>query len=219
VADPTSGPVDDGALAAAFRGARQPSGDHLSETQWERLACDEMHPAERDTALAHILSCADCTAIHRSLMELRAGATEIEGLAPQPAAGSSQRRWAIVGGLGAAAALILAVLVDQPSRPNAGSEVARSDRAAGGVTVIAPAIGSVLADRHFAWQPVAGADSYELRVHTDDGGRVFTSRRDETSANLPADTQMPRGAYYWQVTAFKDGATIASSPMIPFRVD
>lgn len=217
--DPTRGPLDDAALAAAFRGARKPSGDHLSETQWERLACDEMPPAERDTSLAHILSCADCTAIHRSLMELRTGATEIEGLAPQPVAGSSQKRWAIVGGLAAAAALILTVLVDQPSRPSAGGEAARSDRPAGGVTVIAPGSGSVLADRHFAWQPVPGADSYELRVHTDDGGRVFTSRRDETSADLPADTQMPRGSYYWLVTAFKDGATIASSPLIPFRVN
>jgi hypothetical protein len=219
VADPTRGPLDDAALAAAFRGARTPSGDHLSETQWERLACDEMTPAERDTALAHILSCADCTAIHRRLMELRTGAAEIDGPAPQPLAGWSQKRWAIAGGLAAAAALILAVLVNQPSRPSAGGEAARSDRPAGVVAVIAPGSGSVLADRHFAWQPVPDADSYELRVHTEDGGRVFTSRRDETSADLPADIRMPRGPYYWQVTAFKDGAAIASSSMVPFRVN
>ena len=210
-------PLDTAALSAAFRRARKPSGDHLSETQWERLTCDEMAADERDIALAHIMSCAECSTIHRSLIELRAGATEIEGTRPRPNAGVSYRRWTIPGGLATAAAIVLAIWIYRsPQVPPTG--VTRSAREPGAVSAIAPLANQPLIDRRFSWQPVAGADSYELRVSTADGVRVFTSKRDETSAVLPAEIHLSAGSYYWQVVAFSGETTIATSPMMRFAV-
>ena len=49
------------------------------------------------------------------------------------------------------------------------------------------------------------------------GGRVFTSRRDETSAMLPEDIELTAGTYYWRVVALNGDAEAAASPLIPFR--
>ena len=214
MADDPRDPFDDEALAAAFRSGRTSSGKHLSETEWERLTCDEMTPAERDTSLVHIMGCAECTAIHRSLMQLREGARKIE-TARGSNTGSYYRRWSIFGGLATAAAIVAALLINQPTRIDPG-DVTRSGRENAAVVVIAPQSNQPLVERRFAWQPVTGADRYELRVTAQDGASVFTSRRDETSAELPAEVQLGGGTYYWRVLAFKGDAEIAASPLIPF---
>jgi hypothetical protein len=208
--------LTDGALAAAFRSPRA-SGTHLTEAEWERLTCDEMTAAERDTALGHIMSCAECTTIHRSLMQLREGATEIEQQRPRNNAGTNYRRWSIAGGLVTAAAIVAAVLINQPTRV-VPDNVMRSGTETTAITVLSPRANEPAVDRRFSWQGVSGATSYELRVTTQDGVRVFTSRRDETFAELPAEIEVKSGTYYWRVVAFKGETEVAASTLIPFTL-
>jgi hypothetical protein len=77
----------------------------------------------------------------------------------------------------------------------------------------------VLSGRRFEWQPVATATAYELRVTTADGAGVWSTRVTTPSAELPESVVMRSGAYYWQVTALRDNAPIASSPMVALRVN
>jgi len=213
VADEGRDPLNDDNLAAAFRSSRRASGEHLTETAWERLACEEMTPADRDTALVHIMNCAECSTIHRSLMQLREGATNIDGAHDD--AGQSYRRWMIPGGLAAAAAILVALLVNRPARVEP-DNVTRSATEAAAVTVLSPTANEPLIDRRFSWQGIAGATAYELRVSTQDGARLFTSRRDETFAELPGEIELKEGTYYWRVLAFKGDAEVAASPLVPF---
>lgn len=217
MADSSRDPFDAAALAALLRAARTPTGEHLSEAQWERLACDEMTAAERDTALVHILTCEECATIHRSVMQLREGARTIETVTASAPSGAYYRRWSIAGGLVTAAAIVAALLINRPARVDL-NDVTRSGRAGAALIATSPQSGQPLVGRRFAWQAVAAADSYELRVTTQDGVRVFTSRRDETSAVLPDEIELTAGTYYWRVAALKGDAEIAASPLIPFRV-
>lgn len=216
MADDPRDPLDDDELAAAFRSTRRTSGIHLTEPEWERLTCNEMTPAERDTALAHIISCAECSTIHRGLMQLREGAGEIEQARPRETSGTYYRRWMIPGGLATAAAILLALLINRPTRVEPGT-VTRSGTETAAITVLSPTANEPLIDRKFSWQGIAGATAYELRVTTQDGNRLFTSKRDETFAELPREIELVAGTYYWRVLAFKGDAEIAASPLIPFR--
>lgn len=211
---PNRDPLSDDALAGAYRATRKPSGDHLTPDQWERLACDELRGPDRERALAHIESCGECTAIHRGLLELREGATEIENRSPRDNAGLAYRRWSIAGGLATAAAIVFAVLINQPARvdPN---DAMRSGLEKPIVTLIPSA--QLGPSRTLAWQPLEGADRYELRVTTTDGKPVFTSRRDQTSARIPLEIAL-QGEYFWRVIALKGDATIATSPISQFSV-
>ena len=217
MADDPRDPLDEARLGAAFRSARKPTGTHLTESEWERLTCDEMTPAERDTALVHIMSCAECTTIHRGLMELRKGAAEIEDARRQNDSGSYYRRWTIAGSLATAAAIVLALLINRPTRVEP-DNVMRSSSAAVVMNVMSPRANEPLIDRKFSWQGVSGATAYELRVSTQDGVRIFTSRRDETFAELPREIELGAGTYYWRVLAFKGDAEVAASPLIPFTL-
>ena len=213
MADERRDPLGDAALAAAYR-ARRPSGAHLTESQWEQLTCDEMSRDDRDRALAHIVSCADCSTIHRSLIELRAGAAQIENA--RPSIGMSYRRWTIVGGLATAAAIVLALVINRPTRVD--PDVLRSAGEKPTVTLVSPLPDALLGEnRTFAWQPVDGADRYELRVTTSDGRPILTSNLDQTSTQLPNDVKLAAGEYFWQVVAMKGDATIAASPIRQFN--
>lgn len=217
---PALDPLSDEALAGAYRATRKPSGDHLSPEQWERLTCDELQGADRDRALAHIASCGDCTTIHRGLLELRSQATTLEAGDAVPAHAGGRYRWPLVGGLAAAAALVAAVLINQPGRTTLPVDDAlRSGDALARIAVITPAMERALTDRRFQWQPVATASTYEVWVHTAEGGRVWSTRTSAPSAEVPADVTLSSGAYYWRVTAHRGEATIASSAMIPFQIN
>lgn len=217
---PNRDPLSDDALAGAYRATRKPGGEHLSPDQWERLACDELRGPDRERALAHIESCGECTAVHRGLLYLRSEATTLEAGSAAPVRGGGRSRWTLAAGMAAAAALVAAVVINQPGRTTLPADDAlRSGDALARIAVITPAIERVLTDRRFQWQPVATASNYEIWVHTAEGGRVWSTRTSATSAELPADVTLNSGAYYWRVTAHRGEAAIASSPMISFRVN
>src|SRR5439155_26699349 len=75
------------------RGGRVMTTAHLDPVTWERLAMRELPDGERQAALDHLLQCARCTAIYRSVLTLEESARS-QGLGPAP---SPMRRWRPIG--------------------------------------------------------------------------------------------------------------------------
>lgn len=226
MADPTRrrGPLDDPRLKQAYRLASgDGAGPHLSETEWEQLACGELDAEASGRAHAHITTCARCAEIWHSLDTLAVGAAQFDPEVVRPAVSPApqvSRTWTYLGGLAAAAAIFAAVTLDfgGPLRGPA-DEVMRTSTADTAIAVVVPQTDAVLAGRRFAWQGAIAADAYELRISTPDGGAVWVTRVATTEARLPPDLVLTGGRYYWQVTAFRENTTIAASPLVAFRVE
>ena len=213
--------MTDDVLRKAYRLAHAATNaPHVSEANWEGLACGDLARADRDRALAHITSCPECAEIHRSLLALgEEAATFDRGVPRSTPARATAWRWGSVGGLAAAAALVAAVLVNRPA-PESGrpSDVTRASTSAVVIELIAPASGAPLVNRHLAWQPAATADAYEVRINAADGGAVWSARVTGAETDIPSHIAMSAGSYYCQVTALRENAAIGSSALVPFRV-
>ena len=118
-----------------FRSAYRESdpGDdfgHLTEERWEALACDEMTSEDREAALDHILTCAQCSDTYRALQILRSQATAFDPGAPAPLKSqkerSSSRRglWGGLSFLALAAVVTMAIVLPtfNPEQPGFDSD-------------------------------------------------------------------------------------------------
>ena len=74
-------------------------------------------------------------------------------------------------------------------------------------------------DRTFTWKPVTGATQYHIVVYSPEGNRTFEVR-DLTTAGvkLGEGVQLAPGKYSVQVTALRDGQTLAESPRTQFEI-
>lgn len=208
-------------LRAAYRQAHPTAASpHVSGVQWEQLTCGELSPSERDHLLTHIFSCPPCQQVHRSLLQVRAEAPAFDRLADGDAVATPvARKWMYLGTLAAAAVIAAAVFVDLRPLRSRPDDVVRTGAARATLTLLVPAADQVLSNRQLSWQPVDGADEYEVRVSAADGGAVWTARVPSSAASIPQQVAMPAGRYYWQVTAIRDGAAAGASPMARFRVE
>ena len=86
------------------------------------------------------------------------------------------------------------------------------------VTITRPSAQSPF-DRMFTWKPVNGATQYHVVVFTPEGNRAFEVR-DLTTAGvkLSDGLQLPPGKYSVQVTALRDGQTLAESGRTEFEI-
>lgn len=216
-APPRKNRLDDDVLKAAYQIANRHRDGHLSDRDWEQLACGDLDDVAKRAALSHVTSCETCSTIHRSLIALGQGSAvfdpQNESSAPA-VAGFAWRRWAIGGGLAAAAVLMLAVFIDNPQRPRPAPAATRAE-SAGEVTITKPL---ALPDRRVQWSAIANADSYEVRINDAAGAPAWNTRLTATEAELPATLALAPGTYYLQVSALRDGAIVASSPLITIRV-
>ena len=203
------------AFAAPAAAAPDPESCPAPERIWEAVR-GELPPAELREALEHVASCEACAEDWRLAAEL----------VRQPAAAEQapgrvlQGRFGQWRPLAAAAALAAGLLVavgiyqtgsfgpQQPTYREAESEGIRSllpeDQAL-------PRQGAVL-----RWSPVPGAESYEVRVSTEDLRPVRTAQGLKTAsysipesalASLPPGTKL-----LWQVDAvFPDGSRRSSA--------
>ena len=222
MADPKRPGVDDDVLKRAYQATHvSPGGPHLSETEWEQLACGELDEASRERALAHIATCADCATVHRSVLQVSrdASAFDPNAIAPSTAPRPAASRWMLIGGLAAAAAIVAAVVLNRPITSGGTVDTVRAPSATTTMTVITPLGGARLEARRFAWPAVAAADAYEIRVNAADGGAVWTARSSVPEVEIPGATVLTPGTYYWQVTAMRDAVAIGASPIVPFRVE
>lgn len=213
--------LGDERLQAAYQRGRSASGPHVTEAEWEQLACHEIGAADRQRLLAHILACAECTGIHRSLLTLEREAAafdpNVAAMAKPPA---PARAWLYAAGLAAAAVFAFVVVdVRTPAPLDTGNDVTRSRSALSTISVSTPVEKGVLVDRRIAWQRVNDAESYEVLINSQDGAPVWSTIVTGTDATIPASTALPAGSYYAQIKALRQDAAIGSSALIPFRVE
>jgi hypothetical protein len=88
------------------------------------------------------------------------------------------------------------------------------------ITVLSPALpNATLAspDIHFAWQAIARATSYDVRVTRDTGEPVWEAHVEANHAKPPANVHFGSGSKYfvWVRAYLKDGSTVESEP-VPF---
>jgi hypothetical protein len=111
-------------------------------------------------------------------------------------------RWGIPG-------IVLAILAIAACGPKVDDKV---------VTITRPSAEAPF-DRMFTWRPVDGATQYHVVVFTPEGNRAFEVR-DLTTAGvkLSDNLQFPPGKYTVQVTALRDGQTLAESARTEFDI-
>ena len=86
------------------------------------------------------------------------------------------------------------------------------------VTITRPS-GDAPFDRTFTWTAVPAATEYHVVVFTPEGNRAFEVRDLKTAGVKLSDTvQLPAGKYSVQVTALRDGRTVAESRRTEFDI-
>ncbi len=204
-------------LRAAYRETGPVESGHLSDEQWERLACDEMDSAERESVLEHVLSCSECSEVYRGVLAVRMEAHTFDNGAPRPKSSADPARgwrWkGVVTGLAAAAAVIVVFLVVRPSiQPSAvkpgGSETVTL-RASGVLAkpVLISPVGEVSGiPGELSWRPVEGARGYLVELLDAKGELLWKSEElAVTGTPWPQVVHAAPGRYYWRVLAVPEG--------------
>jgi hypothetical protein len=218
----------DDALRAAYRGpmaADRPG--HLTEGDWERLACAEMQDVERARAMEHVTTCAECTLLYRAVAMLRAEAPAFDPAAPRPEADGGARvpripAWAGLAAAGLAAMTVASWLALEArpwvlETPPRDAAVTRAPAANPAVVLLEPTRDVTSEPTRFRWSSVAGADSYRVRLFREDGLLLWTSDA-VTAATVEWPAAVPRapGRYFWEVQALREGRIVARSDLQAF---
>lgn len=203
-------------LRTAYAAASSGEGEHLSEERWERLACDELKPAEQEVALGHVLSCVECTQAYRAVLAIREEAHAFDPGAPRPRPAAVVNRrpaWRrVLVGLATAAALISVFFLVRPlvrsSPPGPGGSQPITLRESGplAVPVLVSPVGRVpRAPDGLYWRPVQGARSYVVELLDGDGELLWKSE-EVTAIHTPWPQGVAEalGRYYWRVLAIPD---------------
>ncbi len=187
-------------------------GAHVDEATWERFAVGELDRAERDRLVEHVVACASCTRVYRAVTELATEARSIDpslpSWSPAVAAESAPRRrtwWAVGAGAAAVATLVVALAL----RPEPGPE-----RLRGTATPVIELVAAPSATR-VAWRPVTGAESYRVRIFTDDGRVAHTLTVPATEASWPEGAP---GKYHLTIEALRGGEVLARSRLATFTM-
>jgi len=216
-------------LRTAFRATGPDDAEgHLSELQWESLACGELDHGDHEAALDHILGCRQCTEIHQSLLVLREHAHAFDPGAPVPeiAWKPSKRGWVFTGMLAMAATLLVVILLPLgPGPTNPGSStpsdsLLRSSHKEQTATPLSP-IGPIPASTVvFSWEPSQIAQVSIIQLIDENGEVVWTSQETEnTSIEWPINVAKRPGHYYWRVLSL-GGATGGkqASDLVAFEI-
>jgi anti-sigma factor RsiW len=230
-----------------LKNALEPRQECLTIDELGRLNDARLSPADAQAAAAHLASCAGCRAELDMLVEFQTGeiradeedvvragrqrlterAREIVGRAVPPRPVSWWRQSSVVRPLLAMAALLLLSVAGYlwrpgppgfPSNIDTGREVARSLS----LTVLTPAGDLAEVPRRLAWEPVAGATRYHVRVIEVDRHEVWASDAATTDTELPAAVRalmVPGKTLGWQVSAYTaSGERLAESAVTQFRM-
>ncbi len=211
-------------LRAVYRQIRPAGTDHLADEQWERLACDDMDPAENELALDHILSCPECSQVYHGILALREEAHTFDAGAPRPRGEKMEARrpvWrGILSGLAAAAAVIAVVFL---LRPHAGpvpsgrtgpEQVTLRGSGVLNKPILVTPLGALEgAPGALSWRPVEGARGYVVELLDGDGELLWKSGElTATTLPWPGAVAPQPGRYYWRVLAIpsEGGPPVAS---------
>jgi hypothetical protein len=123
------------------------------------------------------------------------------------------------------AALAVAALVsgraDTPAAAQAGPAAARQPAAESrDIRHLEPAPDSVGPQPlHFRWSAVSAADSYTLRIWNEADVRVYSEAGiTTTSVDVPKDSEIPAGTYFWAVVGMRGEQPVAESGLAAFVV-
>ncbi len=186
-------------LREAYRAAAE--GPHPPEATWEAFAMGELSEEEERELLRHTLSCPDCAAVHRALLQVRREAAAFDPGAPRL---SSRMRRPFRGmpTLLAAAAVLLAASVVVLLRPAHGPGPTPTPRGAGGETLrlIRP-VGEVTTPLPpFTWTEVPGARGYVVELLDSGGNTIWRSPEVRgTSVSAPEGVLPREGVSHWRV--------------------
>jgi hypothetical protein len=71
----------------------------------------------------------------------------------------------------------------------------------------------------FRWSPADAADSYTLRIWNEADVRVYSETGiTTTSAEVPKDSEIPPGTYFWAVVGMRGEQPVAESGLAAFVV-
>jgi hypothetical protein len=108
-----------------------------------------------------------------------------------------------------------------PATPAAAPAAAPAPKPAGVVTLTEPIEGAMGGHiDHFAWQPVAGADGYVIKIVAVTGNRTVWESQPltTTEVTLPATVALEPEVHTWTVTAKKGSETLATSATQKFTI-
>jgi hypothetical protein len=204
--------------------------DHLSELDWERLACDELSGKERRRAFNHIGECPLCSDTYRALQELRSEAAAYDDGVPMPArvrketVPSRRTAWWGLGAFAAAAVAVMAVVLPlNPPAGDRGAPLLRSADEAAVANGLEPSDETVERRRGedllLSWQAVGSPALAVAEVLDGDGELVWTSSETTaTSVTWPGRMIPGPGRYYWRVVADDPSAGKVASELASFEL-
>lgn len=204
-------------------------GCHLSEDQWERLACDEMALDERETVLDHIVECPVCTDTYRAVKIIRSEAPAFDAAVPapmvdQPDATVRRFPFRALGLLAMAATVVLAVVLPthflrEPVNDSATMVV----RSAGDEATVVPVspLGTVVWSRGddilMEWTVVEDPVPAIVEILDVDGELVWTSPEVESTEETWPGEEIPGpGRFYWRVITRDRSADATDSELVSF---
>ena len=177
---------------------------------FRRVAQGEAAAAQREELADHLVSCADCSEQYRLIVQLRSWAN---GRETSGTAADSQRpsrrslSWisALAASLLIAAGLSLFLRLRPPSAP-----VASRDRGpATAALAVDPPDRALLAaaPSRLAWEPVEGADGYEVTLYDFESSPIWESppisRAEIAFPDFVRKKIESGGRFYWRVTVRK----------------
>ncbi len=88
------------------------------------------------------------------------------------------------------------------------------------ILVLSP-VGEVTTLHELRWKPVAGVDSYDVKIYTEDGDLVWEGSSEDTKISLPDsinETLIRGRTYFWQVEAVTEKGESLKSQMVRFQI-
>jgi hypothetical protein len=194
------------ALAGRSAGRGHPAPEALAA-----LARREGSEADRLATLDHVMTCTDCRRDFDLLRTVeRAGAEA--GAASRAA---DRRSWLMPAALAASLLVALGLgrqLLLQSYDTTRGG-------ATGALVLVQPAAAMPAGQPvTFTWQPVAGANRYELELLDSTGAVAASAATADTSASPPALRALPPGEYRWWVSALLVDSRTIRSPLRTLRL-
>jgi hypothetical protein len=169
---------------------------HMNDLEIASYLDRGMTAVDRDRAEDHMTECAECR--HKV-----ADAQQLIQTMRRP------RRMSIgiVAALAAAAAIVIVPTLSRNSQSSA--PVMREAGVATNLRVYSPSGETVTEPLRFVWASAANAVSYDLTLSKPDGTAIWSATLSDTTATVPSDIHIDRGAsYVWYADAkMADGTT------------
>ena len=132
-----------------------------------------------------------------------------------------QHPWkAVAAGMALTVAAAIACRADSPASAQSGQGAQQPAPASRDIRHLEPSPDSVGPQPlHFRWSEVPAADSYTLRIWNEADVRVYSETGITTTrVDVPKDSEIPAGTYFWAVVGMRGEQPVAESGLAAFVV-